>query len=1577
MKNLITRVVSIAEEKKVNSKNFLAFVENFYADNKTGDFDEYSPEDLFNAAQFGFEFFAKKKSSEAKVRVFNPKNSQLTFIDIVNEDMPFLVDSTVAYLDNHGLKVKNIIHPLYSTVRNNKGELISISAEKNSRKESVIQLHLEKVYSDSELKILQEKIENILANISLVVKDWKPMMELAQSAAKQIKNNKEVKEFISWIVGGNFIFLGAQEFEIKQVSKGKYCLEEVDSGLGVFRSKQEEFKPLVVNSSPEEVWDSVANPYVIEILKSRYRSRIHRITNAERIRVQKISAEGKVIGEYRFIGLFTSSAYNCSISQIPLIRNKAAKVIAGSGYVEGSHNYKDLNSTLESYPRDELFQISEKDLLKNATGIVAICGRSQVRFFGRKDKFSRFVSCLIFTPRDRSNSELRYKIKEYLEGVYKGEVTDSFVQVTDSNLSRLHLIIRTENKIPKIDESEIEAEITRMTRNWSDDLVEAIKAKFGEEKYASLFAKYQKAFSISYSNRFDANRAAIDVSRIESCLEKNSALFDLYKSSDLLTKDVTELKIYSPQKEIILSEIMPVLESFGFNVIHEQTYTVNVSEQKIWIHYFRLNLGKAGEEFSEEIKNNFEKTVDLIWQGVTQVGFLNRLIVVANLDWKSVYMLRAYYKYLYQIGFRYDHKYIADVLVRYSNITKLLVKLFEEKFDPASSHKEVANISAQIKEAMNRVSDVTDDAVIKKFFGVITATLRTNYYQAAPDCSFKGYLSFKLDCKQVPGLPLPVPYAEIFVCSPKVEGIHLRGGKVARGGLRWSDRQEDFRTEILGLVKAQQTKNAVIVPVGSKGGFVLKRDLTGFTRDQLQQEGVECYKTFLRGLLDLTDNVVNKKIEHPRDVVRYDEADPYLVVAADKGTATFSDIANGISAEYNFWLGDAFASGGSVGYDHKKMGITAKGGWISVIRHFREMGIDTQSQDFTCVGIGDLAGDVFGNGMLLSKHIKLVAAFNHMHIFLDPNPDAAKSFVERERMFNLPRSSWMDYDQSKISKGGGIFERSAKSLKISSEVKVILGIEEDELAPNDLIKAILKAPVDLIWNGGIGTYVKSTDESHQDVGDRANDPLRINGNELRCKVIGEGGNLGFTQKGRIEFALSGGRINTDAMDNSAGVDCSDHEVNIKIALIAAMRAKKLTIEERNKFLESMTDEVGRLVLEDNRLQTQAISIASSQGIKLLGEQSQFLDRLEKTGLLKREIEFLPTRKEIDKRQNDHISMTRPELCVMLAYAKMDIYNQILASDLVKDKYFESELFSYFPKTMQEKFADEVANHQLRREIIATQITNFVVNRMGITFISQLAQDTGFSVVDVVKNFLIACDSFRIREVWEEVEKLDGKVASHLQMQMFLSANKLLERSIQWLLRNQMKGDMSKVVGRFRKIADDLYSALPGVLAQASKESFERKIERYRLNNVDAKLAARIAAMDPVASAFDIAEISASSNFDLKTIAKIYFAVGTRFSLKWLRSRISNLPVTNHWQRLAHKTILEDIYSYQMRIAKQIVDFSCEDKKLCEVNSVENWIGTVDFLVERFDGFISDLKTQANPDLSVFVVSLNRLKPLVK
>ena len=1596
----------------VVKKQFSEFLRNFYSLTQVRDFENYTTDELCNLVLLSYSLFLKRGEKEVKIKVYNSYEDSgnifikgddylYTIIDVLHRDMPFLIDSMTIFLENAGVKIKNVIQPIYNVKRDAEDNLVAIvkDASEGGAKilaESLTQFHISKITSKEEVANIKEGIAKILDTVALVVDDWKEMIGLADKAKagvdhakKYVNDCAEIKEFISWMSAGNFILLGAREFSIKQVSESDYELQPVvENTFGVFRTKYDELRPLVMNSSFVEVSDSIKNPYVIEILKSRYKSCIHRNVNAERIRIQKISASGEVVGEYRFVGLFTSSAYNHSANSIPLIRNKIKQVIVDSGYVADSHNYKDLVSILESYPRDELFQITNTDLLRIATGIVLICNRLQIRFFSRQDKFGRFVSCLIFVPRVLSNSDMREKIKDYLEKAYNGVVADSFVQINESKLVRFHVIIRTDNGASNVDATQIEKEITKMVVNWLEDLKELLHVKF-DSKAAVLFEKYKDAFSLSYTDKFNVRRAVIDIEKIEECLQKNTEIFSLYRNDD-----VAELKIYSSQKELTLSNVMPILESFGFHVIQEHTYLIKPSlngnlQSQVWIHDFHLNLSNYDVEFSEKIRQNFTKMMQMVWKKECSVGSLNSLVVAADLDWKKIYMLRAYVNYIYQIGFRYSQNYVSEVLVKYSNITKLLVELFEAKFDPSlklsfeERVKLMESINERIKEGLTKVKDLTEDAVIRKILAVINATLRTNYYQTISEGvnkgRFLGRMSFKFDSKKIPDLPLPVPYAEIFVYSAGMQGIHLRGGKVARGGLRWSDRHEDFRTEILGLVKAQMTKNAVIVPVGSKGGFIVKKSTIGLSREEILKDGVEAYKSFLRGILDVTDNVVSGKVVHPRSCIMHDAADPYLVVAADKGTATFSDIANSISAEYGFWLGDAFASGGSVGYDHKKMGITAKGGWVSVKRHFSEMGVDIDKQDFTCIGIGDLAGDVFGNGMLLSNHIKLIAAFNHMHIFLDPNPDAAKSFAERQRMFNLPRSTWLDYNQSLISEGGGIFERSAKTIKLSPQVKVVLDVEDDELAPNDLIKIILKTPADLLWNGGIGTYVKASDETHIDVGDRTNDVLRINGSELRCKIVGEGGNLGFTQKGRIEYALNGGRINTDAMDNSAGVDCSDHEVNIKIALIAAMRGNKITLEERNKVLESMTDEVGHLVLEDNRLQTQAISIAFAQKEILLNEQSQFMDEIERSNLLNRAVEFLPSHKDIEKRMVAKTGLTRPELCVLLAYSKMDIYNHLVTSNLIKDKYFDADLIAYFPSTMQQKFGDELLTHQLRNEIIATQITNLVVNRTGITFVNRICRDSGYGISEVVRSVIIAIDSFRLKEVWLEIEKFDGKISAEIQFEMYFQTIKLLERSVLWLLRNQLenKSDLATIVKHFRAITDNLSSIVEDILAQASRESYERRIDRYVLNGVDKKLARTAAAIDPLASVFDIAEISSKSKLDLKIIAKIYFAVGTRFSLRWLRGKVSNVSAKDNWQRLSAKNIVEELYSYQVRIAQAIATDSLQNGSSCDAKAMSNWVAKNALSVQKYDAFVSELKTQMmHDDLSPFIVALGRIKLLI-
>jgi glutamate dehydrogenase len=1604
MQKVIDQIFQFAPENSKTTDNLLSkYINIFFSGSVKKDFDDYKVEELFNLASSSFNFFSQKPANNFKVQLYNPSKTKdgfdfpYTILNIVNDDMPFLVDSVVMQFDNLDIEIRNIIHPILTTKRSSDGTIISFVKESNDSNESVIQLHLSKI-SDDQLSCLETRITQILHSVKMAVQDWQKMLDLAKKSGKNLTDQNsnissknsinnvgfdivEAASFIDWVVDNKFILLGAIEFGI-EVKNGNYSYKEVpESRLGIYKSEYEITKPTIVNVSSEEIEDVVKNPYLVEILKSRYKSQIHRHSNAERIRIQKFDSNGKVIGEYRFIGLFTSSVYYQNPKSIPIVRKKIEQVIATSGFGKNSSSYKDLLSTLESYPRDELFQIDQEDLLRIAVGIVAISGRSLVRLFVRKDKFSRFISCLVFIPRDNFNTSLREKIQDLITAAYKGETTDVFVQIADSNLTRLHLMIRTENGIPEVNVDDLESDLIKICRLWNDDFKDEVLRSFSAAQSNEILNLYEDAFSVSYTNRFNAKAAVLDVNHINSCIHSGNITCDLYQTSQV-PSDIVELKLYSPEKKLLLSNIMPVLDSFGFNVVLEHTYFVSVKGKKdVWIHYFNLNLSAGGETLTKEIKTNFIETISKIWSNDTKVGHLNRLVVSSNLSWRQIYVLRAYSKYLYQVGLRYSQNHLSDVLVKYRDLTKLLIELFETKFNPdftGDREKSIKNISDKINDGLSKISDIAEDAIVRRFFNIIQSTLRTNFYQKTPEGRDKDYLSFKLDSAKILNLPLPVMYAEIFVYSVKVEGIHLRGGKVARGGLRWSDRQDDFRTEVLGLVKAQMTKNAVIVPVGSKGGFVVKKSTEGLNREQILENGIDCYKTFLRGLLDLTDNVVDGKITNPQNVVRYDDNDPYLVVAADKGTATFSDIANGISAEYNFWLGDAFASGGSVGYDHKKMGITAKGAWVAVRRHFSEIGIDIQNQDFTCVGIGDLSGDVFGNGMLLSKHTKLIAAFNHLHIFIDPNPDAASSFTERERMFNLPRSTWLDYDKSKISKGGGVFERSAKTISLSTEAKQALSIDKDELTPNELISLILKAPVDLLWNGGIGTYVKSSDESHLDVGDRVNDVLRINGVDLRCKVVGEGGNLGFTQKGRIEASFKGVKMNTDAMDNSAGVDCSDHEVNIKIALIAAMKAGKISLEERNKILEEMTEEVSQLVLADNKNQTGAISASHSGGYLSLGNQAQFLNSLEQSGALNREVEFLPTNKEIVKRQADKVGMTRPELCVMLAYSKMDLYPQILASKLVKDPYLKPELFNYFPKLLQEKFPDEITNHQLSSEIIATSLTNSIVNKAGITFVNQIASDTGFLPVDIVRSFIIVCDAFALDEIWHDLEQLGGKIPADIRAKIISGINKLLERGVVWLLRHQQKTNIATAIIKYGSIIKQLYEILDDILAKASKDSFNRKIILYSEAGVPLSLARRVAAMDPMASSFDIAEIARKSDFNIKIIAKIYFEVGTRFDLKWLRSRVSSINVDTYWKKLSLKTILEDLYYYQMKLTKQIVDFSCLDKDSCPAEaSLDYWIKNNNVIAQRYDSFISELKEeQFNIDLPMFVVALNRVKALV-
>ncbi len=1180
------------------------FVSQFFAKIQTIEMDKLVPEVAGALALSAFNFAKQRMAGKPKIRVFSPNlatdgwESHRLVVELLNDDMPFLVDSLSAEMVRQGFTVYETLHPIIMVKRDESGELLEVmpAASRGAAKESLIHFELSALPEGVSVEQLEAGLQSVLEHVRISVLDWQALMDktraLGQSlphAAKHFSQEDilEAQDFLEWMIDRNFVFLGYAAIAYPKKASGT---PEVirDTLLGI--SRMDEIPTDVKTSSR-----------LIDVRKSDRKSVVHRAALMDVVIIKSLNTRGEIIGEHRLYGLFTSSVYYQSSESIPFVRQKVLHVLSRSGFDPVSHDGKSLKAILEFLPRDEMFQYTEDALLELGLGILALEARPGVRVFTRKDISGRLVNCMVFVPREYFSTELRKEICRLLEAAYEGALENFYTQITDSPLARLHLILRTpQGSEVRPDIATVEAEIAGFTTHWSDKLRVLAIARFGETKGERLTRLFGSGFPASYINRFDISSILYDADRMDQALESKSIALELFRNKDE-DAHTLHLKIYNPDEEIALSDILPTLEHMGLRAIEEHPFRIAVAGGgRIWIRDVRL-IHKLESLNLELVKPLFEETLAKVWRKELEDDRFNALVLSAQLTWRQVEILRAYSKYLRQIGFTYGPVAIANTLAASAQAARLLVRLFEARFDPSFEDRAGATaiLNGEMEKAFAQATTLAEDRILRALQELLHATLRTNYYCRTPQGGLKPVLSFKFNSKAVPELPLPKPHAEIFVYAARVEGIHLRGGKVARGGLRWSDRPEDFRTEILGLMKAQMVKNSVIVPVGSKGGFVVKQPPADPSREAQMKEGIACYTLYLQGLLDITDNIVEARIVPPPQVVRHDGDDPYLVVAADKGTATFSDIANSVSAAYQFWLGDAFASGGSAGYDHKKMAITARGAWVSVTRHFREMGVDIAQQDFTAVGIGDMSGDVFGNGMLLSKRIRLVAAFNHMHIFIDPSPDAKTSFEERKRLFNLPRSGWKDYDVKRISKGGGVYERSQKRIDLSPEAMRVLGLTEASLTPDALITAILKAPVDLLWNGGIGTYVKSAEETHEQVGDRTNNAVRISGAEVRARVVGEGGNLGFTQRGRIEYARAGGRINTDAIDNSAGVDCSDHEVNIKITFASALASGQMKLEERNALLVSMTDEVARLVLRDNELQTLAISIAQSQGASLL------------------------------------------------------------------------------------------------------------------------------------------------------------------------------------------------------------------------------------------------------------------------------------------------------------------------------------------------------------------------------------------
>lgn len=1593
----IEAIVSHIDAKA--SKAEKQFIPQFFAKMPLLDLEKVAPDHAYIVARNAFEFMQEREVGEPKIRAFKPVkrkhgwNAENWALQIVMEDMPFLVDSVRTELAQQGITVFDTVHPVLHVKRTKAGALSKLGDEesKDSQAESFIHIEMSPPDGTSE-KELADTLTKLLHTIKVVVEDWKPMLDKVGDVSGRLTRQREhfegaeideAKDFLKWLRNKNFVFLGYMEYQFKadEAEGGLELVPEHDKALGIFRTQHDEFRPQALEALPKDVLHFAVQKETIQITKSNRRSLIHRPVLMDYIAIKKFDKNGNVVGECRFLGLFTSTVYYQSADNIPYIRRKIARTLERANYDPMSHNGKALKAILEFYPRDELFQINEEDLFSFSIDIMALEARPDIGLFVRKDAFERFVSCMVFIQRERFDSYLRERISKILEESYKGKISAFYTQLTDSPLARLHVIIKTKpGEIPEVDVDEVRSEISNITNAWADNLREALEERFGEKEGLHLATQFADAFSPAYINQYDVSAGVQDVAKAQEVIKGAPVAMDFFRRRGD-ESDTFHLKLYT-YDSAPLSDMIPMLEHMGCTVVDVRPFEIRTKGKKanVMMRDFTLEIANGSALDLDTLKALFEEALIQVWVGEVEDDSFNALVLLSHLSWRKILILRAYAQYMRQIGLPYSRRYIANSLAKHPKIAKILADLFEAKFLPKNQGNKddslFRGLLIELEHALDKVDSLAEDRIIRAYSDLMQATLRTNYYQGDAKGNPKPYISFKFRSAKVPNLPLPHPYAEIFVYALSTEGVHLRGDAVARGGLRWSDRHEDFRTEVLGLMKAQMVKNAVIVPQGSKGGFVVKNPPKNATREEFQQAGIASYKTFLRGLLDLTDNIVGDDIIPPKEVVRFDDDDPYLVVAADKGTATFSDIANSVSEEYGFWLGDAFASGGSVGYDHKAMGITARGAWVSVMRHFSEMGHDTQSEDFTTVGIGDMSGDVFGNGMLLSKHIRLIAAFNHRHIFIDPNPDAAKSFKERERLFALPRSGWDDYDTKLISKGGAVIERTTKAIQLSKEAQEALGTDKSHVSPDELISIILKAPVDLLWNGGIGTYVKSELESHDAAGDRANNGLRVNGNELRAKVVGEGGNLGFTQKGRIEYALRGGRLNTDAIDNSAGVDCSDHEVNIKIALGAAVEQKKLTMKKRNTLLAEMTDEVSDLVLIDNKLQTQALTVAEGMGDALLEQQERFMNELERQGFLDRSVEFLPDAKMLNERRAAGKHLTRPELAVLLSYSKLALFRDIKGSSLLDSDYFENDLLRYFPKKMRQKYGDVIQTHRLRREIIATVITNSIINRVGITFMHSIQEQTGCHPCDIARSYIATRDLFRLREIWNAIEALDTSVSVETQVAMFASVNNFVERMTLWFLRHcEQPLDLNKIAEDYAEGIETIRRSFELMISKTLMKSYNSSSKALKEKHVPEELAKKVAALEIVSSACDIVKVASEKNLEVEVVGRVYFELGAHLRLGWLRRCAERVTTDNYWDRLAAKSIITDFFTQQRRLTALVCEYLCTDD-MCS-DAVTVWKESEQDAINRFMAFIQELKSHEHVDFPMLAVALHNMEHLQK
>ncbi|HZE37437.1 MAG TPA: NAD-glutamate dehydrogenase [Stackebrandtia sp.] len=1562
-----------------------------------------SAADLFHVTVAHRELASQRVVGEVKLSVTTPEAPEPdgepapprhTSIDIVTDDMPFLVDSITTALTSRDLDIHVVVHPLVPVVREVMGALQSLPSHEDAEgavAESWMHFEVDRLRDAEKVTDVHNAILGVLTDVRQCVEDWPRMRAVATELAAEIADDGErlpvperdltdAVELLRWLADNHFTFLGYREYRLADTDAGQ-ALEAVGgSGLGLLRADQG--APKLLSALTPEAYEQVLEKRLLIVTKTNSRSTVHRHSYMDYVGFKVFDDAGNVIGERRFLGLFTTAAYLSSVKDLPVVSRKAADVMDRSGLSPNSHSGKDLMAILETYPRDELFQSSTDNLFHTAMDVLRLAGRRRLRFFARRDTYGRFFSCLVYLPRDRFDTDNRLKIQKILMARLNGVGIDFSTYVSESVLARIHLTVRVDPANPPgdVDVAAVQRELIEATRSWDADFSVLLDRQLGEDQSKDVYLRYVDAFSNVYKDSHSPREAAKDIAKLELVDEPGELALHLFRRRK--SDEDIRFKVFRFGEPMMLSAVLPVLHSLGVTVEDEHPYEIERADGTVFLHDFGLRLPADLPTQVPQVRADVENAFSASWRGEAETDGFNALVLRAGLTWRQVVILRAYAKYLRQAGTTQSSSFMASTLCSHPQLAKQLVSLFETRFDPRleltaqARDDRAAEIATAFEAALEDVPSLNADRVLRSYLGLIRATLRTSYYQRGSSGRPKSYVALKLDPQSIPELPEPRPAFEIFVYSPRFEGVHLRFGKVARGGLRWSDR-EDFRTEILGLVKAQMVKNTVIVPVGSKGGFLLKQAPS--EREALQVEGVTCYKLFISALLDVTDNIDSGsgKVIPPPEVVRHDSDDTYLVVAADKGTATFSDIANGIANHYNFWLGDAFASGGSAGYDHKKMGITARGAWESVKRHFKTMGVDTQTTDHTCVGIGDMGGDVFGNGLMCSPHTRLIAAFNHMHIFIDPNPDTPAAYAERQRLFALPRSTWDDFNHDLISEGGGVWSRSAKRIPVSPQVRAALGIEDPvkELAPSDLIKAILRAKVDLLWNGGIGTYVKGSAETNADVGDKSNDPLRVDGAELRCTVVGEGGNLGLTQRGRIEAAKNGVRLATDFIDNSAGVDTSDHEVNIKVLLSRAIHAGLLPAGDRDQLLEEMTDEVARLALDDNYNQNTALAAADAQSSTLFSVHIRLMRYLSKTAGLNRQLEALPSDKEIATRMAAGEGLTEPELAVILSYVKIGLETEINDSDLPDEAWTKPVLSEYFPTPLRERFERLMPEHPLRREIVTTVLVNEAVNRGGTSFVFRAMEETGAGAADVLRAYVIVRDVFGLSEIWADIEALDNQIPAAAQTEAMLVIRRLLDRGVRWLVQNRaVPLEVPPETDRMRPGVSTLLPRVRELLQGTEAEGMSEYAETLVSKGVPQSLAERVAGLMYGFGLVDVVEVTDAQRCDRQSVADVYFTLTARFGADDVLNKISALPRDNRSRTLARTALRYDLYAALAALTRQVMATTPDDMTAAE--RVDQWqhdnAATLDRVVSARAEFVTE-----GADLASLSVLLRQIRTLAQ